>query len=125
MREKRKRGEARIKRGGSGASRTGLSGAQGQTRPSVSKRQFGSVETKGSFAKKRPEHAQKPVCRGVPAFEKDSLVTNVNMWLCIDTQRNGGNGENYVVGPNGNKIRMGLNNVKIVCYMPYTEENHI
>ena len=26
-----KRGEARIKRGGSGASRTGLSGAQGQT----------------------------------------------------------------------------------------------
>ena len=41
------------KRGGSGASRTGLSGAQGQTRPSVSKRQFGSVETKGSFAKKK------------------------------------------------------------------------
>ena len=91
-----KRGEARNKRGGSGASRTGLSGAQGQTRPSVSKRQFGNVETKGSFAKKGQSTRKNPSAAENPLL-RQTLVTNVNMRLFINIQRNGRNEEKYVV----------------------------
>ena len=49
MREKKKRGEARDKRGDSGASRTGMSGAQGQTNDNTVEIRYNGLEGTGEF----------------------------------------------------------------------------
>ena len=114
MREKRKKRRGSKQKGGLRCEQNGVERGSGPDAPLRLKTPIWKRRDKGEFCKKRPEHTQKPVCRREPTFETDSLVTNVNMRLCINIQRNGRNEEKYVVWPNGTKIGMGLNDAIIV-----------